>query len=126
MRSVLCCVLLISWLMLVQAMAQSPFDGVWKAEPRESDTPREPEVYLLQGDTCRCTTCDPPLDIRADGRDQKITGEPCYDAVSLQVVDDRTTMKTDKRGGKTVGSSNMTGSPPQSTGTRVVTSTVTW
>jgi hypothetical protein len=108
MRSVLCCVLLISWLMLVQAMAQSPFDGVWKAEPTESDTPREPEVYLLQGDTYRCTTCSPPLDIRADGRDQKITGEPCYDTVSLQVVDDRTTVETDKRSGKTVGTSKMT------------------
>ena len=36
MRSVLCCGLLISWWMLVQAMAQSPFDGVWKAEPTES------------------------------------------------------------------------------------------
>jgi hypothetical protein len=94
--------------MLVQAMAQSAFDGVWKAEPTESDTPREPEVYLLHGDTYRCTTCDPPLDIRADGRDQKITGEPCYDTVSLQVVDNRTTMETDKRGGKTVGSSKMT------------------
>jgi hypothetical protein len=108
MRSVLGCGLLISWLMLVLAMAQSPFDGVWKAEPTESDTPREPEVYLLQDETYRCTTCEPPLDIRADGRDQKITGEPCYDTVSLQVVDDRTTMETDKRGGKTVGSSKMT------------------
>jgi len=108
MRSVLCCGLLISWLMLVPAMAQSPFDGIWKAEPTESDTPREPEVYLLQDETYRCTTCEPPLDIRADGRDQKITGEPCYDTVSLQVVDDRTTMETDKRGGKTVGSSKMT------------------
>jgi len=104
----LCCVLLILWLMLVQAMAQSPFDGVWKAEPTEFDTPRAPEVYLLQNDTYRCPTCDPPLDIRADGRDQKITGEPCYDIVSLQVVDDRTTLETDKRNGKAVGTSKMT------------------
>lgn len=108
MRSELGCELLISGLMLVQAIAQSPFDGVWRAEPTETDTPREPEVYLLQGDAYRCTTCDPPLDVRADGRDQKIKGEPCYDTVSLQVVNDRTTMETDKRSGKTVGSSKMT------------------
>lgn len=108
MRSALGCVLLISSLMLVQVMAQSPFDGVWKAEPTEFDTPAEPEVYLLQGDAYRCTTCDPPLHIRPDGRDQKIAGEPCYDTVSLQVVDNRTTLETDKRGGKTVGSSKMT------------------
>lgn len=108
MRSVLCYGLLICWWMVVQAMAQSPFDGVWKAEQTEIDTPRAPEVYLLQDGAYRCSTCDPPLDIRADGRDQKITGEPCYDTVSLQVVDNRTTMETDKRSGKTVGSSKMT------------------
>jgi hypothetical protein len=108
MRLPLCCVLSLSCLMCVQATAQSPFDGVWKAEPTESDTPREPEVYLLQGNTYRCTTCDPPLDIRPDGRDQKIIGEPCYDTVSLKVVNDRTTVETDKRSGKTVGTSKMT------------------
>jgi hypothetical protein len=108
MRSALGCVLLVSWLMMVQAMASSPFDGVWKAEPTESDTPRPPEVYLLQNDTYRCPTCDPPLDIKVDGRDHKITGDPCYDTVSLQVVDDRTTLETDKRNGKTVRTSKMT------------------
>jgi hypothetical protein len=108
MKPVLCCVLLTLWLMLVPAMAQSPFDGVWKAEPTESDTARAPEVYLLQDGAYRCPTCDPPLDIRADGQDQKITGEPCYDTVSLQVVDDRTTLETDKKTGKTVGTSKMT------------------
>ena len=106
MRPVLCCVLLFSWLPLVQA--QSPFDGTWKIDLAESQPPTKPEVYLLQDGTYRCTTCDPPLDIRADGRDQKITGEPCYDTVSLKVVDDWTTEETDKRGGKTVGSSRMT------------------
>jgi hypothetical protein len=108
MMPVLCGVLLISWLMLAQSMPQSPFDGVWKAEPTETDTPSEPEVYLLQGGTYRCPTCDPPLDVRADGLDQKITGEPCYDTVSLQVLDGQTTLETDKRSGKTVGTSKMT------------------
>jgi len=110
MRPLLCCVLLISCLMLVQAMAQSRFDGTWKIDLAESQsqTPAKPDVYLLQDNTYRCTTCDPPLDIRADGRDQKITGEPCYDTVSLKVVDDWTTEETDKRIGKTVGTSKMT------------------
>lgn len=96
--------------MSVQAMAQSCFDGTWKIDPTESHSqpPAKPDVYLLQDNTYRCTTCDPPLDIRADGRDQKITGEPCYDTVSLKVVDDRTTEETDKRDGKTVGTSRMT------------------
>jgi len=93
--------------MLVQAMAQSRFDGTWKLAESQSQTPAKPDVYLLQDNTYRCTTCDPPLDIRADGRDQKVTGEPCYDTVSLKVVDDRTTVETDKRSGKTVGTTKM-------------------
>ena len=108
MRPLLCCVLLISWLMLVQAMAQSPFDGVWKVDLGESQSSTKIYAYLLQDTTYRCTSCDPALEIRADGRDQKITGEPCYDTVSLQVVDDWTTLETDKRNGKTVGTSRMT------------------
>jgi len=104
----LCCLLLVSGLMSVPAVAQSPFDGVWKAEPSEIDTPRAPEVYLLQDGAYRCPTCDPPLDIRADGREEKVSGESCYDTVSLQVVDERTTLETDKRSGKTVGTSKMT------------------
>jgi hypothetical protein len=100
--------LLISCVISIRALAQSPFDGTWKAEPTESDTAQAPEVYFLQDGAYRCPTCDPPLDIRADGRDQKITGEPCYDTVSVQVVDDRTTLETDKRNGKTVGTSKTT------------------
>jgi hypothetical protein len=106
LRPMLCCVLLISWSTFVQA--QSRFDGTWKIDLAESEAPTKPEVYLLQGSTYQCATCDPPLDIRADGRDQKITGEACYDTVSLKVVNDRTTAETDKRIGKTVGTSKMT------------------
>jgi len=108
MRSVLYGVLLISWSTSVQA--QSPFTGAWKRELAESEAPAKLEVYLLQGSTYYCSTCDPPLNIRADGRERKITGDACYDTVSLEVVDDRTTEETDKRNGKTVGTSKMTAS----------------
>jgi hypothetical protein len=100
MRPALCCVLLISWVTFVQA--QSRFDGTWKIDFTESQSPTKDDDYLLQDNRYRCTTCDPPLDIRADGRDQKIIGEPCYDTVSLKVVEDWTTVETDKRNGKTV------------------------
>jgi hypothetical protein len=117
MRSVLCCGSLISWLMLIQAMAQSPFDGVWKIDLAESQGSTNVYAYLLQDNLYLCTTCDPPLDIRADGRDQKIAGEACYDTVSLKVVDDWTTEETDKKDGKTVGTSRMTVSSDGSSAT---------
>lgn len=106
MKPAVCGLLLISWLTLVQA--QSRFDGTWRIDLAESKSSAKPDVYLLQDNKYRCTTCDPPLDIRADGLDQKITGASCYDTVSLKVLDDRTIVETDKRSGKTVGTSKMT------------------
>ncbi|MGD0793706.1 MAG: hypothetical protein ABR920_18235 [Terriglobales bacterium] len=100
--------LLLAWLTLAQAMAQSPFDGTWKIDPNSYQLPTKPDVYLLQDGTYHCPTCDPPLEIRADGQDQKITAEACYDTVSVKVVDGRTIEETDKRNGKTVGTARMT------------------
>ncbi len=106
MRPAVCGLLLISWLTLVQA--ESRFDGTWRIDLTKSESSAKPDVYLLQDNKYRCTTCDPPLDIRADGLDQKITGASCYDTVSLKVLDDRTTVETDKRSGKIAGTSKMT------------------
>lgn len=117
MRTTACCGLLISCLISVPVMAQSRFDGTWKIDLAESQPSTELDVYLLQNDTYRCTSCDPQMDIKADGRDQKITGEPCYDTVNLKEVDDRTTEETDKRNGKTVGTSRMTVSSDGKTAT---------
>lgn len=109
MKAVFLVLLLLSWLAPVRA--QSPFDGVWKIDPAQSQNSSKPDVYLLQDNRYRCTSCDPPLDITADGQDHKIIGASCYDTVSLKVVDDRTTLETDKRNGKTVGTTKMTVSP---------------
>lgn len=102
--------LLISSFLPLPTHAQSPFDGTWKVDLAESQSQSRPEVYLLENGTYRCRTCDPPIAIRADGRDHKITGEPCYDTVSI-TVDDRTVRETDKRQAKIVGTSTMTVSP---------------
>ena len=99
--------LLISSMMLTPAMAQSPFDGTWRLDNSNSQPSTVHYDYLLQDGIYHCTTCDPPVEIRADGRDHKITGEPCYDTVSVEVVDDRTTEETDKKGGKIVGTSKL-------------------
>jgi hypothetical protein len=108
MKQLLCFGAMLSLVIPMQALAQSPFDGTWRINLDESQSSTKPDVYLLQDAVYRCSTCDPPLEIPADGRDHKITGEPCYDTVSIKVVDDRTTEETDKRNGKTVGTTTMT------------------
>ncbi len=84
------------------ATAQSAFDGTWKTDLSKLQMPKKPDVYLLQDGMYHCKTCVPPFDIKADGQDQKVTGHPYYDTVSIQVVDDRTIEETEKKDGKTV------------------------
>jgi hypothetical protein len=120
MKSPLHCALLIcliSCLVSLQALAQSLFDGTWKIDLDESQSSTTQYSYLLQDGIYRCPTCDPPLEVKADGQDHQIAGEPCYDTVSLKMVNARTTEETDKRNGKTVGTTRMTVSPDGNTAT---------
>jgi hypothetical protein len=65
----------------------------------------------------QCKTCVPPIDIKANGQDQKVTGHPYFDTMSINVVDNRTIEETDKKDGKTVTTSKMMVSPDGSTAT---------
>jgi hypothetical protein len=44
----------------------------------------------------------PQYTVRADGRDQPVTGHPYYDAVNIAIIDERTVLKSARRQGKTV------------------------
>jgi hypothetical protein len=97
--------LLAAALVPVMAKAQSPFDGTWKFDLKTAKLPEKPDVYLLQNGMYQCKTCAPPVDVKADGQDQKVSGNPYYDTMSIKVVDDRTIEEIDKKNGKTVASS---------------------
>jgi hypothetical protein len=105
------------WLVPVEAVAQSPFDGTWRIDPESQRFSAKPDIYLLKEGRYQCITCDPQLDLPADGADHPITGEPCYDTVSVRVVNDHTTEETDKRNGKTVGTTRIIVSPDGKTAT---------
>lgn len=99
------------------AMAQSPFDGTWKTDLSNAQFSHKPDVYLLQNGMYQCKTCVPPINIKADGQNQKVTGHPYFDTMSIKVVDDRTIEETDKKDGKTVTTSKMTVSADGKTAT---------
>jgi hypothetical protein len=121
MKKLLWIGLLVSLLMPVLATAQSAFDGTWKVDINKAQLPKRPEVYLLQGGMYNCKTCVPPVEIKADGQDQKITGHPYYDTTSIKILDDQSIEETDKKNGKTVASSKWTVSPDGNTLTIVFT-----
>jgi hypothetical protein len=115
MKKLLFVGLAILLLMSVVASAQSAFDGTWKIDLSKAEFPKKPDVYLLQNGMYQCKTCVPPIDIKADGQDQKVTGHPYYDSVAIKVVSDHEIEETDKKNGKTVATSTMTVSPDGNT-----------
>ena len=95
----------------VLAAAQSPFDGTWKVDMNKVDFPKKPYVFSLQNGMYECKTCVPPIEVKADGMDQKVTGHPYYDTVAIKVISDHEVEETDKKDGKVVATSKMTVSP---------------
>lgn len=84
------------------ALAQSAFDGTWKVSLNNIQLPKKPDVFLLQNGMYECKTCTPAIAVKADGQDQKVTGSPYFDTVSVKVIDDHTVERTDKKDGKAV------------------------
>jgi hypothetical protein len=93
------------------AIAQSPFDGTWKVDMSKVDFPKKPTVYSLQNGMYECKSCVPPVEVKADGMDQKVTGHPYYDMVAIKVVSNNEVQETDKKDGKVVGTSTMMVAP---------------
>lgn len=91
----------------VGAMAQSAFDGTWKWDPSSVQWPEKPDAFLLQNGMYECKSCVPPVNIKADGTDQKVTGDPYSDTLCVKVIDDHNIESTSKKAGKVVGTAKM-------------------
>ena len=102
-------------LLIPAAAAQSAFDGTWKINMNNANFPEKPDVFVLQNGTYDCKTCVPSFSIKADGTDQPVSGHPYYDRVAITVVNDHQIQETDKKDGKTVGTSTTTVSPDGNT-----------
>lgn len=84
----------------VTVLAQSAFDGTWKIDARSTQVSGKPNVYLLKDGMWSCTSCVPPLRVRADATDQPVTGDPYFDSVATRIVDEHSVQQTYKKGGK--------------------------
>lgn len=105
----------IVFLMPVLTMAQSDFDGTWKIDLNKSIPPSKPDVYLVQGGTYQCKTCVPMVNVKADGEDHSVTGNPHLDTISVRVLSDQGIERVEKKDGKTVATSKMIVSPDGAT-----------
>lgn len=109
--------LVVPFLMSAAAMAQSPFDGAWKIDLNNAQMPTKAETYVLQNGIYECRTCTPPVNIRANGQEQRIVGDPYEDAMIVMVVDDHTVQEISKKNGKVMGTAKVTVSPDGNTAT---------
>lgn len=66
--------------------ARSRFDGTWEMKMDTLEFSGPPEEYVLKKDMFHCMSCTPRLDVRADGSEQKVTGQH-FDTISVRVLD---------------------------------------
>jgi hypothetical protein len=59
-----------------------------------------PEEYVLKDGIFHCLSCDPKVDVRMDGSEQKVTGHPNFDTISVRVVDSSSVDFAYKKDGK--------------------------
>lgn len=83
----------------VLMFAQSPFNGTWKTNMAESKLSQKPYIFSVNNGMYDCETCAPKINVKADGQDQAVTGQP-YDTISVQVADPNSIHVITKKGGK--------------------------
>ncbi len=88
-------------------LAQSPFDGTWKTNLDESKLSQKPYTFSVNNGMYDCESCVPKINVKADGQDQSVSGQP-YDTISVQVVDADTIRVVTKKDGKTTSDSTRT------------------
>lgn len=111
MRSSIFCYLLLTGLFVgMRASGQSTklFDGTWKADLSKLKFPEKPTVLLLKDGRYQCSTCVPKINVAADSKDQKVSGSPYFDTISVNVVDPHTVEVTTKKNGQTVSTEHDT------------------
>jgi hypothetical protein len=102
--------LLLAILMPGSARAQSSFNGTWKVDLSSVPIPKTTYVWLLEGGMYQCKSCDPPIDVKADGQDQAAP-RPLYDTISVAIIDDQTVREIEKKNGRVVSDEKFTVSP---------------
>ena len=100
--------LMLLWIAPTMALAASPFDGTWKTKADSFQISGTPDAYEISQGMYRCTSCVPPINVKADGTDQSVTGHDYYDTVAVRIVNNNSVEWTHKKGGKIVSTDALT------------------
>jgi hypothetical protein len=97
MRKVLGIILL---MLPMVAVAQSGIDGTWRIDLNKVKMDAKPQVYEFKNGMYNCSTCDPKVNIKADGTPQKVAGSPYVDSEKVTIVDNNTVERVGMKAGK--------------------------
>jgi hypothetical protein len=89
-------------LIATPALAQSAFDGAWKADLKSATYTSAPDVYMLAGGRYGCSTCKPAYSLPADGQFHRVSGHDYFDEMSVTVVNPRTVKLAERKNGKLI------------------------
>lgn len=103
--------------------AADPFAGTWKTDIASVQIDEKPKDYLLKDGVYACTSCVPPLSVKADGQFHAVAGRTSFDSMSVKAVDDRTVSFIHRLGDRVVGNTTMKVSPDGNTLMMSVTET---
>ena len=91
--------------------AADSIEGTWKADLASVQIDEKPSTYLLKDGTYNCSTCVPPLTVKADGAFHPVADRPYYDSMSVAVVNDRTVKTVTRKGDRVIGETTITAAP---------------
>jgi hypothetical protein len=74
-------------------------NGTWKIDAGQTKFSPKPISFYISEGWYHCTSCNPAIDIKADGTDQPVQGH-AYDTLSMKAVDDTTAQEIGKKDGK--------------------------
>ena len=83
--------------------AAGDINGTWVADLASVQIETRPDEILVQDGQYECKTCTPPYKVAADGAFHPVTGQPYFDGASVKIVDDKTIMRTGKKGDRVTG-----------------------
>jgi hypothetical protein len=100
--------------------AQSAFEGTWRPDPQRPSHAETDTAVLANGEY-QCASCLPPYQVKADGHDQPIVGNPYFDSIKITVIDDHTITKTGMKNGRVTMDGRITVSADGASKTEVQT-----
>ena len=90
------------------ALAQSGVDGTWKIDLGQAKIDSKPMVYELKDGMYSCSTCNPKVNIKADGQEPRIAGSPYVDSEKITQVNDNTVERVGTKDGKVIFKDTLT------------------